>query len=49
MAQELPDEEVLLGSLVNQWKLVGNSVARQMALALGLKFREAWVGSLYEK
>ena len=41
-AQGFPDGEVLLGSLANQWKLVGNSVARQMALALGLKFREAW-------
>ncbi|KAK4124320.1 hypothetical protein N657DRAFT_663422 [Parathielavia appendiculata] len=39
-AQGFPDEEVLLGSLADQWKLVGNSVARQMALALGLKFRE---------
>ncbi|KAK4100403.1 hypothetical protein N658DRAFT_516695 [Parathielavia hyrcaniae] len=35
-AQGFPDDEVLLGSLADQWKLVGNSVARQMALALGL-------------
>jgi DNA (cytosine-5)-methyltransferase 1 len=47
-AQGFPDREVVLGSLANQWKLVGNSVARQMALALGLKFREAWVGTLCE-
>ncbi|KAH6615598.1 hypothetical protein B0J18DRAFT_402649 [Chaetomium sp. MPI-SDFR-AT-0129] len=47
-AQGFPDEEVLLGSLADQWKLVGNSVARQMALALGLKFREAWAGGLGE-
>ncbi|KAL2263247.1 hypothetical protein VTK26DRAFT_7594 [Humicola hyalothermophila] len=47
-AQGFPDDEVLLGLRADQWKLVGNSVARQMALALGLKFREAWVGTLYE-
>ncbi|EOO02013.1 putative modification methylase protein [Phaeoacremonium minimum UCRPA7] len=47
-AQGIPDDEVLLGTLGEQWKMVGNSVARQMALALGLAFREAWLGSLYE-
>ncbi|KXX76365.1 DNA (cytosine-5)-methyltransferase 1, partial [Madurella mycetomatis] len=47
-AQGFPDHEVLLGTTADQWKLVGNSVARQMALALGLKLREAWVGTLYE-
>ncbi|KAL2176615.1 uncharacterized protein P884DRAFT_202610 [Thermothelomyces heterothallicus CBS 202.75] len=41
-AQGFPDQEVLLGTMADQWKLVGNSVARQMALALGLRFREAW-------
>ncbi|KAK0725428.1 hypothetical protein B0H67DRAFT_444140, partial [Lasiosphaeris hirsuta] len=41
-AQGFLDEEVLVGGPPDQWKLVGNSVARQMALALGLKFREAW-------
>jgi DNA (cytosine-5)-methyltransferase 1 len=45
-AQGFPDEEVLLGLAHEQWKLVGNSVARQMALALGLKFREVWVGGM---
>ena len=44
-AQGFLDGEVLLGSLAHQWKLIGNSVARQMALALGLKFREAWAGA----
>ncbi|KAK4038296.1 hypothetical protein C8A01DRAFT_17585 [Parachaetomium inaequale] len=43
-AQGFPDREVLLGTVADQWKLVGNSVARQMALALGLRFREAWAG-----
>ncbi|KAK0673698.1 putative DNA methylase [Cercophora samala] len=47
-AQGFLDEEVLLGSQLDKWKLVGNSVSRHMALALGLKFREAWVGGLEE-
>lgn len=47
-AQGFPDEEVLIGNRKEQWKLVGNSVARQMAIALGLQFREAWLGSLYD-
>ncbi|KAK4154294.1 hypothetical protein C8A00DRAFT_14546 [Chaetomidium leptoderma] len=48
-AQGFPDQEVLLGKLADQWKLVGNSVARQMALAVGLAFREAWEGSCCEE
>jgi hypothetical protein len=40
-AQGYPDEEVLIGRPGNQWKIVGNSVARQVALALGLSLREA--------
>lgn len=47
-AQGMPDDEVLVGSLANRWKLVGNSVARQAALALGLELRRAICGSLYE-
>ncbi|KAM7204624.1 hypothetical protein V8F33_001588 [Rhypophila sp. PSN 637] len=47
-AQGFPDEEVLVGNRTHQWKLVGNSVARQLAIALGLQFREAWLGSLYD-
>lgn len=47
-AQGIPDGEVLLGSPADQWRLVGNAVARQMATALGLTLREAWVGTLYE-
>ncbi|KAK4194787.1 putative DNA methylase [Triangularia verruculosa] len=45
-AQGFLDEEVLLGSQVDKMKLVGNSVSRDMAMALGLKLREAWVGGL---
>jgi DNA (cytosine-5)-methyltransferase 1 len=47
-AQGFLDHEVLTGSPVAQYELVGNSVARPMALALGLQFREAWLGSLYD-
>ena len=47
-AQGLPDHDVLLGWPSDQWKMVGNAVARQVSTALGLAFREAWLGSLYE-
>jgi DNA (cytosine-5)-methyltransferase 1 len=47
-AQGVPDEEVLLGDPPHQWKMVGNAVPRQVALVLGLAFREAWVGTLYD-
>ena len=47
-AQGIPDHEVLLGRPPDQWKMVGNAVARQMSLVLGLAFREAWLGNLYE-
>jgi site-specific DNA-cytosine methylase len=42
-AQGYPDDEVLLGRPPQQWKIVGNSVARQVALALGLVIREACI------
>lgn len=44
-AQSYPDHEVLTGGPVLQWKIVGNSVARTVALALGLSLREAWLKS----
>lgn len=40
-AQGYPDDEVLVGRPANQWKIVGNSVARQVALGLGVSLREA--------
>ncbi|OJD19732.1 hypothetical protein AJ78_00355 [Emergomyces pasteurianus Ep9510] len=40
-AQGFPDNEVLIGSPIQQWKIVGNSVTRQVALALGLVVRDA--------
>jgi DNA (cytosine-5)-methyltransferase 1 len=45
-AQGFRDHEVLLGSVREQYKIVGNSVAREVAVALGLMFREAEFGSL---
>ncbi|KAL6870439.1 hypothetical protein J3F83DRAFT_681280 [Trichoderma novae-zelandiae] len=45
-AQGFLDEDVLLGDPPAQYRIVGNSVARQPAVALGVAFREAWVASL---
>ncbi|KHN97336.1 C-5 cytosine methyltransferase [Metarhizium album ARSEF 1941] len=44
-AQGFPDDEVILGTPREQYKIVGNSVAREVALALGLSIREAWAES----
>jgi DNA (cytosine-5)-methyltransferase 1 len=41
-AQGFLDSEALVGSIGDQWKIVGNSVARQPALALGVAVRKAW-------
>lgn len=40
-AQGFPDEEVIIGRPADQWKIIGNSVARQVALALGMQIRIA--------
>lgn len=45
-AQGFRDEDVLLGNPSDQYKIVGNSVAREVAVALGIAFREAWVASM---
>lgn len=42
-AQSYPDREVLVGSSADQWRIVGNSVARSVALALGMSLRQAWI------
>ena len=42
-AQGFLDHEVILGSLADQWKIVGNSVARPVAVALGIALRQAWL------
>ncbi|KAK8113924.1 hypothetical protein PG999_005993 [Apiospora kogelbergensis] len=47
-AQGFLDHEVVLGKPSKQWHTVGNSVDRHVALALGLAFREAWHGTLWD-
>ena len=44
-AQSFPDQDVLVGHPRVQWKLVGNSVARTVAVALGMSLREAWLAN----
>ena len=44
-AQGFPDHEVLIGSPSEQWKIIGNSVDRSVALALGLSLRTAWLAN----
>ena len=42
-AQSYPDRDVILGRPSQQWKIIGNSVARTVALALGMSLRAAWL------
>lgn len=44
-AQGVPDDEVIIGSPAMQWKIIGNAVARQVAVALGMSLREAWLAN----
>ncbi|GAM85739.1 hypothetical protein ANO11243_037470 [Dothideomycetidae sp. 11243] len=44
-AQGYPDDEVILGSPDQQWKIIGNSVHRNVAFALGNSLRESWNNS----
>lgn len=44
-AQSFPDHEVLIGTPRQQWAIVGNSVARTVALALGMTLRESWLAN----
>ncbi|KAI5863960.1 S-adenosyl-L-methionine-dependent methyltransferase [Durotheca rogersii] len=48
-AQGFRDHEVLVGAPPVQWHIVGNSVARQVSIALGLAIREAWFGTLLDE
>ena len=45
-SQGFPDYEVIVGSPTAQWKIIGNSVARPVALALGMALRKAWLLNL---
>jgi len=40
-AQGFPDDEVVIGSLAEQWKIIGNSVHRNVAFALGLSLAKS--------
>ncbi|KAJ6783981.1 hypothetical protein PWT90_07644 [Aphanocladium album] len=44
-AQGFPDEEIILGSKKKQYKIVGNSVAREVSLALGTVVADAMLRS----
>ena len=44
--QAFPDHEVLIGYPADQWRIVGNSVARHVALALGVSMRTAWLANI---
>ncbi|KAF5588212.1 DNA (cytosine-5-)-methyltransferase [Fusarium pseudocircinatum] len=48
-AQGFRDEEVLLGIPSDQYQIVGNSVAREVAVSLGAVFCEAWMQSLADE
>ncbi|KAF4469355.1 dna (cytosine-5-)-methyltransferase [Fusarium albosuccineum] len=48
-AQGFRDHEVLLGLPPDQYRIVGNSVAREVAVSLGAVFREAWAQSLLDE
>ena len=48
-AQGFPDNEVIVGSPSMQWKIIGNSVARPVALALGMSMRAAWLADGFQE
>ncbi|KAI1259709.1 S-adenosyl-L-methionine-dependent methyltransferase [Xylariaceae sp. FL1019] len=48
-AQGFLDNEVIIGSPSEQYRIVGNSVSRHVSLVLGLAIREAWVGTLFDE
>ncbi|KAM0420623.1 hypothetical protein ACHAPT_011539 [Fusarium lateritium] len=48
-AQGFRDHEVILGLPPDQYRVVGNSVAREIAVSLGAVFREAWAQSLADE
>jgi DNA (cytosine-5)-methyltransferase 1 len=45
VGQGFPDDEIIVGRLSTQWRIIGNSVARPVALALGMSLREAWLAN----
>ncbi|WQF78421.1 Putative BAH domain, C-5 cytosine methyltransferase, DNA methylase, C-5 cytosine-specific, active [Colletotrichum destructivum] len=47
-AQGFRDNDIILGNPVDQYQTIGNSVSREVSIALGVSFREAWLGSLVD-
>ena len=47
-AQGIPDDEVLVGSPSEQWRIIGNTVPGPIGIALGLAIAEAWSTELQE-
>ena len=47
-AHGIPDDFVLVGNPVQQWRQIGNGVARPVALALGMVIRRAWLANSAE-
>lgn len=48
-AQSFPDGEIITGVQSKQWRIIGNSVARTVSLALGLSIGEACRRNLLEE
>ncbi|EKG21159.1 hypothetical protein MPH_01515 [Macrophomina phaseolina MS6] len=44
-AQGFDDGDVITGTSKEQWKIIGNSVSRSVALALGMALQEAWLAN----
>ena len=44
-AQSVPDHEVLIGNVLQQWLVVGNGVDRKASVAMGVSLREAFLDS----
>jgi DNA (cytosine-5)-methyltransferase 1 len=40
-AQGFPDHEIIIGSMAEQWRIIGNAVDRHVSRALGLSLRHA--------
>ena len=47
-AQGIPDDEVIIGPPAVQWRIIGNGVARPVAIALGLSLRQAWLDGSWQ-
>jgi DNA (cytosine-5)-methyltransferase 1 len=45
IGQGIPDHEVFIGLPTTQYRIIGNSVARSVALSLGMSLREAWIST----